>query len=328
MTGQPPARWYPDPQRYGGGVSATREEATLLPKDRLPGVLALVALIPGLAGALTIVAPVAYGLDLLWPTWGAVAPFAAWAVGAAGATWQRETILRRAYGYREPSLDELRRLKDPVRRALARAGVSAGQVRLMIVKSREPTAPATTGRLVAATSYAVDSLPPDRLEAVLTHELSHRTGLNPVPVFCYHQLVLPVRALWWLLAHAWRPVRRMWRVAVAWRTPFGFLVTFLLALVAAVVIAVLAVPACVAFLGAALSRISVDQAEFQADATVTTLGLGPQLLAALEDAIDAGHTDTARADRLLGLPPLAVRRAQRLRRKLARRTHPRAVQVL
>ena len=44
---------------------------------------------------------------------------------------------------------------------------------------------------------------------------------------------------------------------------------------------------------------------------------GPQLLAALETAIEAGHVGIGRAVRLLGLPSLAVRCAQRLSRKLA-----------
>jgi Zn-dependent protease with chaperone function len=281
-------------------------------------IVALATLIPAAVGALTIVAPIAYGLHLIWPLWGATVPFAVWVAGAVLASWQQATILRKAYGYRDPTTEELRRLKEPARRALDRVGVSARRVRLLIVKSPELNAPATTGRLVVVTSYAASSLPPDRFEAVLAHELSHHAGLNAVPVFCYTHLTLPIRALWWLLTRIWRPVRRMWRVAVAWHTPFGFLVTFLLAVVAVVVILVSVFPAGVAFLGAALSRISTDQAEFHADAAVAGLGLGPQLLAALETAIEAGHGGTDRTGRLLALPPLAVRRAQRLRKNLVR----------
>jgi Na+-transporting methylmalonyl-CoA/oxaloacetate decarboxylase gamma subunit len=103
-------------------------------------------------------------------------------------------------------------------------------------------------------------------------------------------------------------------VAVKWHTPFGFLVTFLLAITMAVVFAVLVIPACVAIVGAALSRFSTDRTEFLADTAVAGVGLGPQLLAALEKAIEAGHVGTDRAGRLLALPPLDVRRAQRLRR--------------
>jgi STE24 endopeptidase len=293
-TGSGPAR----PIRPGLGATA----------------LALATLIPAAAGALAIVAPIAYGLGLVWPIWGALVPFAVWALGAVVASWPQQTIVRTGYGYRDPTIEELRHLKEPVRRALHRVGISAGRVRLIIVKSRELNAPATTGRLVVLTSYAADSLPPDQLEAVLAHELSHHVGLNAVPVFCYTQLTLPIRALWWLLTRIWRPVRRMWRVAVKWHTPFGFLVTFLLAITMAVVFAVLVIPACVAIVGAALSRFSTDRTEFLADAAVAGVGLGLQLLAALEKAIEAGHVGTDRAGRLLALPPLDVRRAQRLRR--------------
>jgi Zn-dependent protease with chaperone function len=279
-------------------------------------VVALATLIPAAAGALAIVAPIAYGLNLVWPIWGAMVPFVVWAAGAVVASWPQETIQRAWYGYRDPTAEEHRRLGEPSRRALHRLGVTTGRYRLMIVTSDEPTGPATTGRTIVITSYAARSLPQDRVEAVLAHELSHHIGLHALPVFCYIRLTLPIRVLWWLLARIWRPVRRMWRVAVRWHTPFGFLVTFLLAIVAAVVFVVSVIPACVAFVGAALSRLSTERTEFLADEAVAGLGLGPQLLAALETAIEAGHTGTDRGGRLLALPPLVVRRAQRLRRAL------------
>ncbi|MFB9834956.1 M48 family metalloprotease [Actinoallomurus acaciae] len=277
----------------------------------------MTALIPALVGALTIMVPIAYGSSLVWPVWGAGIPFVIWAAGAVLAAWPLERIQRSLHGYRDPTTDELRRIKEPARRALHRTAVSAGRIRLMIVDAQEPSAPATAGRTVVVTSYAVSSLPSDRLEAVLVHELTHHLGLYTVPVFCHTQLMLPVRALRWLLARIWRPVRRTWQVAVSWHTPFGFLVTFLLAIVAATAIAVSAIPACVAFVGAALSRVSTDRAEFQADTAVAGLGLGPQLLAALEAAIEAGHVHNDRIGRLLALPPLEIRRAQRLRKRLA-----------
>jgi Zn-dependent protease with chaperone function len=278
----------------------------------------LIMLVPVLVGALTIVVPIAYGLNLVWPTWGAGVPLVVWGVGAVLPSWPQERIQQAWYGYRDPTTEELRRINEPIRRALQRTAVPAGRVRLVIADTQELNAPATAGRTIAITSYAASSLPSDQLEAVLAHELTHHVGLHTVPVFCHTQLMLPIRALRWLLARIWRPVRQMWRVAMAWHTPFGFLVTFLLAVVAAVVIVISAVPACVAFLGAALSRVSTDRTEFQADAAVAGLGLGPQLLAALETGIEVGHVETDRVGHLLALPPLAVRRAQRLRKKFAR----------
>jgi Zn-dependent protease with chaperone function len=282
-------------------------------------VLALVTLIPAAVGALVIVAPMAYGLNLVWPVWGAAVPFVVWIAGAVPASWPQETIQRVWYGYREPTAEEHRRLGEPSRRALHRLGVTAGRYRLKIIKSDEPNASATTGRTVVITSYAAGSLPPEQAEAILVHELIHHIGPHALPVFCYAQLTLPIRTLWWLLIRIWRPVRRMWRVAVRWHTPFGFLVTFVLAVAVAVIFAVSAIPAGVAIIGVSLSRFSTDRTEFQADAAVVGVGLGPQLLAALETAIEAGHVDTDRAGRLLALPPLAVRRAQRLRKHAVQR---------
>lgn len=354
MTAQPPPGWYPDPggrglQRYWDGrgwTAATRgTPASVAYGAALPAlparavspvvvpagtedrpavrsglgstVVALAVLIPAAVGALAIVAPIAYGLHLLWPVWGAVVPFVVWAAGAVLASWPNETIQRTWHGYRDPTAEEHRRLGEPSRRALRRLGVTAGRYRLMISESDELNAPAMMGRTVIITSYAARSMPPDRAEAVIAHELSHHIGLHAVPVFCYTELTLPIRTVWWLLTHIWRPVRRMWRVAVRWHTPFGFLVTFLLAIAVAVIFAVSALPACVAVIGAALSRFAIDRTEYTADHTVAGLGLGPQLLAALETAIETNHTDTDRTRRLLALPPLAVRRAQRLRRRLA-----------
>lgn len=279
--------------------------------------ISVVMLIPAAIGALAIVAPIAYGLQLVWPVWGAVAPFAAWVLGAVVATWPRETIQRAWYGYRDPTAEEHRRLAEPSRRALQRLGVTAGRYRLMLTESDGVNAPAVTGRTVVMTSYAVNTLPADRMEAVLVHELGHHLGLHAVPVVCYTLLTLPVRALWWLLARIWQPVRRMWAIAKRWHTPFGFLVSFIFTFAVALLVVVLAIPAGIAFVGATLARPSTDRTEFLADAAVVDVGLGPQLLAALETAIEAGHTETDRVTRLLSVQPLLIRRAQRLRRTLA-----------
>jgi Zn-dependent protease with chaperone function len=320
----------PTPAPYGRppGLPQVRPPApamvleTPMPPDPPAGpgpvstVIALAALLPAAVGALTIVGPLAYGLRLAWPPWGAALPFVVWAAGALLASWPNETIQRAWYGYRDPTADEHRRLGEPSRRALRRLGVPAGRYRLMVSRSDEVTAPATTGRTVLITSYAARSLPPDQVEAVLAHELSHHRGRHALPVFCHTQLTLPTRALWWLLTHIWRPVRRMWRMAVRWHTPFGFLVTFLLAIAVAVIFVISALPAGVAVLGAALSRFALDRVEFDSDAEVAAHGLGRPLLTALETAIESGHAAPDRLGRLLTLPPLAVRRAQHLRRRL------------
>ncbi|MEV5710269.1 M48 family metalloprotease [Actinoallomurus sp. NPDC052274] len=291
-----------------------------MPRPLRPGLgsitIAVAALVPAAIGALAIIVPTAYGLHLLWPLWGAVAPFGVWVVGAVVTGWPQATIQRAWYGYRDPTAEEHRRLTEPSRRALQRLGITAGRYRLMIVKSGGPNAPAVAGRTVVMTSHAVGTLPPERMEAVLVHELCHHHGLHAVPVFCYTHVTLPVRALWWLLARIWQPVRRMWAVAKRWHTPFGFLVSFLLALAVILIFLVSVIPAGIAIVGASLARFSTDRMEYLADAAVADLGLGPQLLATLEAAIEAGHTDTDRITSLLAVQPLIVRRAQRLRKRL------------
>jgi Zn-dependent protease with chaperone function len=303
----------PRPQEPIGSPGAVRSTG--------PGpvsiIVAVAMLVPAAIGALAIVAPIAYGLHVVWPVWGALAPFAVWVLGAVAATWPREAIQRAWYGYRDPTAEEHRRLTEPSRRALWRLGVTAGRYRLMIAESDAPSAPAVTGRTIVMTSYAVNGLPPDRMEAVLAHEIGHHLGLHAVPVFCHTLLTLPIRVLWWLLARIWQPVRRMWAIAKRWHTPFGFLVSFVFTVAVALLVVVSAVPAGIALVGATLARLSTDRTEFLADAAVVDIGLGPQLLAALEDAIEAGHTGTDRLTRLLSVQPLVVRRAQRLRRTLA-----------
>ena len=198
---------------HDGAVLASRVESTPGGQNAhgpmRPGlgstVLAMATLIPAAVGALVIVAPIAYGLNLAWPAWGAAVPFLVWAAGAVIASWPQETIQRGWHGYRDPTAEEHRRLGEPSRRALHRLGITAGRYRLMIVKSDEPNAPATTGRTVVITSYAADSLSPEQIEAVLAHELSHHVGLHALPVFCYTQLTFPIRALWWLLTRIWQP---------------------------------------------------------------------------------------------------------------------------
>lgn len=280
--------------------------------------IAVLALLPALAGALTITVPVAWGLTLVAPVWTSVVPIVVWVLGPVAVSSFRRSVAGAERGRRMPDNTELRMLRDPVLRALRRVGISAGQVELMIVESREPNAPAMAGRVVAVTSYALESLPADQLEAVLAHELSHHVGVNALPVFCHRWLLLPTRVVLRLADWIRRPLRATWRVVMGWRVPIAFLVKALFALVVTAAFAVALVPAFLAAAGVLLSRFSADRIEFRADAYVVGLGLGGAMLAALEESIEADDdVESDRMGRLLGLPPLAVRRAQRLRAALA-----------
>ncbi|HEY8482817.1 MAG TPA: M48 family metalloprotease [Spirillospora sp.] len=246
------------------------------------------------------VAAVAFGLHTVWPVWGPGAAVAVWAVLLAAPL-----AARRAHGYREPAHDERVRLEQAWRNVRRRAG--AGAYRLVVVESEDLNACAPSWRIVAVTSRSAASLPPDRLEAVLAHELGHVLGWRAVPAFVHAQVTVPSRALVRVLRGLWAPVAPMWKRAVAWHRPIGFLAAFLLTVVASAATAVLAVPTGAAFAVAWGARLPRGRAEAWADAAAVRLGFGESLVAAVEDRIETAPD---------GLPMPLVRRAQGLRRRL------------
>jgi Zn-dependent protease with chaperone function len=299
-------------QRHGFRVSAWS------------GVVAVSALVPVLAGALGIVTPIAYGLYLVWPAWGAVIPFVVWWAPAplfffpATQRW----IVRKFYGCRQPAVAERGRLEQPWRQVLHGAGVPGGKYQLMVTESDQLNACTAIGRILMVTSSSAGSLPPDRLEPVLAHELGHRLGWRAALGYLNTQLMLPIHALRWSLRAMWSPIAPMWRRAIAWHRPIGFLLTFLLAVAATAASVVAALPAAFAFGAVALARLSTDQGEFHADMVAVRLGLGAGLLAALEESIETGlahdHDGSGpdHAERRPVLPLPLVRRAQQLRKYL------------
>ncbi|MFI0484654.1 DUF2510 domain-containing protein [Actinomadura sp. 9N215] len=244
------------------------------------------------------VSVVAVGLHVVWPGWGGLVPVAVWTVSLLvplGA--------RRAYGCREPDADERGRLEQPWRGAQRRAGGAA--YRLMVTESDGLNACTPFGKTVAVTSHAARSLPPVRLEAVLAHELGHRAGT----AFVRAQVTLPSRLLWWVLRTPWALVVSMGRRAVAWHRPIGFVPAFFAAVVATAVTIVVALPAGVAAAAALSGRLLAGRSEARADAAAVRMGLGADLLAAVEHRIE-------QADREDGMPLPLVRRAQGIRRRL------------
>lgn len=282
------------------------------------GVRGFAALLPVILAAALIVGLASYGLNLVWPVWGALVPFAAWWLPAplVALPSARRFVARSWYGCREPTREESDRLRAPWADVLRRAGTPAGRYRLMVVESEELNAYASGGGIVTVTTLAVRKLPPRRLEAVLAHELGHHLRRHLLPEFLLAQLLLPVRFLWGVTRAVWWPVRRMYRLAVIWHTPFGFLLTGLLAIVAAAVFVAFAVPAALAYGGAALSGLGRDRSELEADAEAVRLGLGEPLLAVIEDFVTSGEQASRR--RILRTP-LILRRAHRIRELLAER---------
>ncbi len=272
-------------------------------------------------GGIGAVAPVAFGLYLAWGMWGAVVPFVVWWAPApllstlAAQRWAARVF----YGCRELDAVERGRVAEPWHRVQRRTGVQDGGYRLMVIESEDLNACTAVGRIVAITSSSSGgSLATERVEAVLAHELGHRLGWRRGLGQVNAQMMLPVSGLWWVLRVLWTPVAPMWRRAVAWHRPIGFLLTFLLAFAAAVVSVVVAAPTAVSFGAVRLARLSAGLQESDADAVAVRLGLGAQLLAAIEEHIEAAHDPRGgRGEGGSSLVLPLVRRAGRLRKRLA-----------
>jgi Zn-dependent protease with chaperone function len=319
------------PAPSGGGiVGATNSEASprLASPRRKQGhgsgafkvVATLLALVPVVACEAAVLAPIAYGLHLAWPVWGAVALFVAWWSLALllSASAPQRMLMRLLYGGRVPTRDEQARLQGPWDEVLQHLGRLNGRLSLMVVDSAGLNACTPVGRIIPVTANAANSLPTDQLRAALAHELGHKIGWRTVPAFVHTQLRTPSRSLWWLLRTLWSPVGPMWRRAVAWHRPIGFVLVFLLVVIATAVTVVTALPAVAAYGASAATRLSARQTEARADELVVLLGLGNELLAAVEHHIDNGHSADAEAPS--PLPAHLVQRAQHLRRILAART--------
>jgi Zn-dependent protease with chaperone function len=87
-----------------------------------------------------------------------------------------ETIARFMFRLRKPTLVEQQRIYPIWREVARRADVDGAKFSLWIQNSDEVSAHATPGHTVALTRWALYTLPPSHLEAVLAHELSHHLG--------------------------------------------------------------------------------------------------------------------------------------------------------
>ncbi|GLZ02830.1 hypothetical protein Acsp03_02970 [Actinomadura sp. NBRC 104412] len=292
-----PAPVRPAPvQRAPRAVDAPpRASAARPPRSATPALTLLTAL----ATEMAIVGPVAVALHLRWPVWGAAVPFLLW--------WTVALLPYRPRSktpHREPDGKELARLADPWRHVLHRAGLDPRDHRVLLTDRDTLNACATTGHDIVVTERSARTLAPNQLEAVLAHELGHRSTAS------FTRLTWPSRLLWWTLSALWTPVGPMWRRAVAWHRPIGFLLVFLLAALATAVTVIAVVPAALTHALHRAARPLTDRTEFQADDFAVRLGLGPGLLAAIEHRLEATPADKP-------LPPRLLRRAERLRRRLA-----------
>jgi Zn-dependent protease with chaperone function len=272
------------------------------------GPAALIAVIPVLTTEAAIIVPCAVAAQLRWPSWGAALPLAVW-VGVAfllsvprfGAALGRGSI-------REPTEAERARLEGPWQSVTHRAALSGSKYRLGVTDRDDLNACTPSGHLVIVTAKSARSQSTTQLEAVLAHELGHRSGWRGVATFANTRLSWPSKLLWWTLRTLWSPVEPMWKRAVEWHRPIGFLLVLLLAATATAFTIVAAIPAALTYAARLVTRPLTEHTEYQADTYAVRLGLGTELLAAIEHEIESATA---------ALPLPLVHRAQRLRRRLS-----------
>ncbi|WP_432891349.1 M48 family metalloprotease [Kribbella sp. CA-245084] len=87
-----------------------------------------------------------------------------------------DALARYLFRLRQPTLVEDQRL-GPIWRQLAdRAGIPENRYAIWIQESDDPNAIPTPGHIIATTRWALYTLPPSHLEAMLAHELGHHLG--------------------------------------------------------------------------------------------------------------------------------------------------------
>lgn len=119
------------------------------------------------------------------------------------------------YRLRALNAQEQKRIEPVWLEVCHAAGVHPNAYRVWIFDGYALTAPATAGRTVAVTSWAVQTLPPRLLRAVLAHELAHHLGTPPrwsVLVLWYS---IPARAAAVAMKHGWPALKRIPALAIA-----------------------------------------------------------------------------------------------------------------
>jgi STE24 endopeptidase len=253
--------------------------------------------------------------------WEPVALLAWMASGAAVFSRVGERVaVRVGAGFRRPTRAESALLAPAWSAAMARCGLSSGDVDLYVQRGRDPNAFAAGGRSVAVTTGVLAKFSAHRsgeesnwcLEAVLTHELGHHATRATKFALVTMWLALPWRFASRLMigiGHATvgrRQPRRLLAAVVA----AGVVVAVVQAVqqrhwaVAAVLSAVAVCTLVCPLVDAAVSRRS----EYAADRYAAGVGVGPQLAAALQVLDGEPRRRPGMVARLLSRHPTVARR--------------------
>lgn len=190
-----------------------------------------------------------------------------------------DAISKVALQFRRPTMNETQRLRVVWPNVSHAAGVDGSAYDLWVHDSDEISAPAGAGRNIGVTSWALKTLPPRHLQAVLAHEVAHHLGqprwLNQL-IYWYS---LPGRLAAWLIRATVRMVMagNAFGCLVIGFLSFGYVGLILLVLIAddskaipVVILTPLLAPLFVTF----LNRV----AERDADRAAANLGYGSTLI--------------------------------------------------
>lgn len=158
-----------------------------------------------------------------------------WILSGVVVVWSGADALltRILVGSRQPTMVEQRRLMPSWMAAAQKSGVYGPRYSLWIEDSKGPTASPTVGYTVAVTQWALYTLPPSHLEAMLARELVVRHGAEPWLSRLSFWYSIPAR----LVALAIRHLVKLSRTlpAVGWTILCFLLVSYLGLILVAVV---------------------------------------------------------------------------------------------
>ncbi|MER6737832.1 M48 family metalloprotease [Streptomyces puniciscabiei] len=199
-------------------------------------------------------------------------------------------LARLYFRMRVPTSAELAHLQPIWDQVTRQAGIDGSAYDLWMEDTDELNASAAAGHIVCVTRGAMRQLPPDRLAAVLAHELGHHMGGHAWSGLLGIWYALPARVFMWLM-----------KLVLTFLFFFTAELSCLAVGVFVVVVGAVAIATFVAFPPAvALYAIpfllawSGRQGELRADRFAGQIGYGPVLLAVFTAWQAEGHDDEAR----------------------------------
>ena len=243
-----------------------------------------------------------------------------------GLNWLQIKLI--APDSRSPTSQERARLRPAWQAVLKRVGKGSNRrYQLRVVDSDCPNAYAGGGRLVIITSLALQLLPQPELEAVLSHELGHHSGMHPIVLLANSWITRPI--VWF---HSLLRIIHGLSISIVSLARDGWIKLFLL-IVLLVPRAVLGLLSLVWKAATLVLLFFGRQAEHQADATAVRLGYGHNLIQAFY-TMEAGESgagapgQSAAGQPAAGQPaagfrdrweshPPTTKRVQKIRRALA-----------